>query len=188
MGNDEWTPSEATAKRAAELWKRMLSNPKYDNVGENPSPQDALTGALARSLVAQVPNNAHDGMLEKFADLLEHKLLDTAVAEYERGCISVDYGPCPLLKDVADRVGLEMEFPWKTTMWVRRNYVSVSAGYGAEPVYHYPLVDGRWLVTTLQGSDIQKVIECVETGVLPEFEIEECSETAVILAPAAEGN
>ena len=66
------------------------------------------------------------------------------------------------LRQAAERAGLKMEFPWKTTMHVENEYVCVSNGYGSAYVYHYPLSGDRWLATTLHGDDISKVIALVE--------------------------
>ena len=85
--------------------------------------------------------------------------------------LSVDYHPDKTLSTAAKAAGLQMEFPWKTTMWLSAGSLSLSAGYGAGSVYHYPLNDGRWLVTRLYGEDIGKVVDYVQGG-KPEFTIE----------------
>lgn len=42
----------------------------------------------------------------------------------------------------------------------------------SEIVWHYPLPNGKWLVTRLQGSDIDKVIEYAVGGA-PKFKVDE---------------
>jgi hypothetical protein len=57
-------------------------------------------------------------------------------------------------------------------MWIGEDYISVSAGYAAASVYHYPLDNGKWLVTCLSGPEIAKIKKFVTDGTLPEFTVE----------------
>jgi len=165
-------PSEQTAKRAAELWRRMLENPKYDALGSTGTPEDVRNMGMASVMASVLPNNATAELLDALAEELAKQLMNPDRSTYERISLGVDYGPDLLLAEVAKTVGLEMQWPWKTRMYIDGDRcVSVSAGYGAEDVYHYPLPGNRWLVTTLSGSDIVKVIEYVDGG-HPEFVIE----------------
>jgi hypothetical protein len=76
-----------------------------------------------------------------------------------------------VLAQSAEEAGIDLAlFPWKTSMWIYEQYLSVAYGYGSESVYYYPF-DGKWLVTTLTGSDISKVLEYAKGG-SPEFKIE----------------
>lgn len=172
MKESDYAPTERTADRAVELWKRMLHSPKYDNVGDTGSPKERATQRMASMLAATIPSNATEDVLDAFGVELKRLLLDDSLSVYSRSSLGVDYGPDKLLSDAAAVAGLKMEFPWKTNMSICCAYVSVSSGYGAECVYHYPLDDGRWLVTTLNGSDISKVIEYAIGGA-PTFDIED---------------
>lgn len=173
--------SERMAERAAELWKRMLRNPKYDALGGTGSPREKQSMGMASAMAHMLPSNATEDLLDKFAVELKKRLLDASVNFYQRSSLCVDYGPDATLAESATAVGLKMEFPWKTHMRVGEDHISFSCGYGAEIVNHYPLSDDRWLLTTLYGSDIGKVIEYVQGG-KPEFMIEEpetCRPSAV---------
>ena len=160
-------PTERTADRAVELWKRMLRNPKYDNLGNTGTTQERRTSEMASLMAMTISSNVTEENLEKFGAELKRRILDES-----RRTLGADYGPDRILSECAEAAGLEVEFPWKTVMHVYDDRVSLSYGYGAEDEYHYPLEDGRWLVTKLLGSDIDKVIEYVNGG-SPEFHVEE---------------
>ena len=165
---EPYRPVEKIVDRAVELWKRMLKNPKFDN--GDPSPSGFFAGAMAKT----IPNNATDEILQVFGENLKTALMNPEPEykqEFFHSSLGVDYGPDKVLHDAANKAGLKMEFPWKTSMSLWTEHVSVSAGYGAERVYHYPLADGRWLMTTLCGSDISKIIAYCEGKELS-FEIE----------------
>ena len=161
----EYQPNQQIVERAAELWVRMLRRPKYDN-GDN---SDA--GFFAQVLVRQIRSNVTEEKLEAFRASLINRLMKPNERGYYETVLCVDYSPGGALADAAEEVGLKMEFPWKTDMYLSDRHLSLSAGHCAETKCHYPLSDGRWLITTLSGSEITKVIEYVEGG-KPEFEIE----------------
>jgi hypothetical protein len=180
MTRDE--PNPRIVDRAVELWKRMLANPEYKATGDESGLEDQLTMARAASMAKMVPSNAAPERLEAFGVALKQRLL-TASPEYGTypDTLHVDYGPDAVLGDAAKEVDLKLEWPWKTRMHLYDDRVGLAAGYAAGTVYHYPLSNGRWLMTTLQGSDITKIIEYVDGG-QPTFDIE--ATEAAILAPA----
>ncbi len=164
-----YKPTERTARKAAELWKNMLRSPKFDNGDTSPM------GDMATMLAEMIPVNTSDDLLEAFAEKLAERIMTPSekYPEYfENATLRVDYDPDLTLSECADEVGLICQFPWKTNMLVRSNVVSVSHGYGAEQVNHYALDNGKWLVTTLSGSDIEKIKKFVTDGTLPEFTVE----------------
>ena len=171
--DDNYAPTELTAKRAASIWRKLLADPVYDNLGDGPaSPEDRFNTGMANAMISMLPNNATNELLDAFETKLAKELLNETRDPYIRTSLSVDYHPCEILQFCADRVGLNMQFPWKTSMNVHGDHLSVRAGYGAPSMFHYPLPDGRWLVTTLHGSDISKVIDLVQGGT-PEFTVED---------------
>lgn len=165
--NRETEPPPKMWERAAEIWRRLLEKPVYDNLGDQPA---RIEDFFAQSLVDKLPKNATPERLAAFKAALLERFLDTSRDLFTRAGTHVDYGPDGLLRGAAEAVGLVLEFPWKTSVWVSDTYVSVRAGYGAESVYHYPLENG-WLVTRLSGSDISLVIEYVNGG-SPDFLVE----------------
>lgn len=162
-------------ERAAELWVRMLRKPKFDN-GDNSS-----QGGMAVALASMLPHDADEEKLQKFKTILIQKLGEKdkyGSFAWMHG-LHVDYGPDKILADSAKDAELKVQFPWKTNMYIYRDHVGVSAGYGAKHVNHYPMSDGRWLMTDLNGTEISKVIEYLNGG-QPMFDVE-IPETAEIV-------
>lgn len=118
-----------------------------------------------------IPRNNTAEVLGAFGVALKRLLKIPTEGGYYTTYLGVDYDPDLILRKAADEAGLKMQFPWKTRMVIQAKCLSFAVGYVAEDVYHYPLPDDRWLVTTLRGSDIDKIIEYVNGGT-PEFVIE----------------
>jgi hypothetical protein len=160
MRREEPAP-ENIRRRAITLWQDILRGPKYDNGDKS------AMGGLGMALAFQLASK-HTPTEEQIAAFGE--ALFTALSTpdeygvYPYG-LHVDYHPDRVLGDAADAAGINpSRFSIKTGMWINHGFVSISEGYGAESVNHYPLEDGRWLVTTLSGSDIDKVKEYVLGG------------------------
>lgn len=167
MRNQEaYLPTQRTAERAAELWKRMLRSPKYDNGDASPA------GGLAMMMAHAIPSNVDEEKLTVFGQELAKCLMTRDAHGWCDTHLGVDYGPCKTLADCAKAAGLLVEFPWKTTMHVYADHLSLAYGYGAEHLNHYALSDGRWLITNLYGRDIEKIKSFVMDGTLPEFVVE----------------
>lgn len=176
---NEYKPNERIVERAVFLWMEMLERPKYDNFGaDSPeSPDSIRANTMASILAGALPKNNTPEVIQRFGEELRKILLAPLEWESEFGGkkkkyttlfnhLSVDYHPDIPLRTAAERAGLQMEFPWKTTMNISEGHLSLGYGYGSPYVYHYPLTRDRWLVTTLCGDDIAKIISLVESGVL----------------------
>jgi hypothetical protein len=183
MSFQEYKPNPIIVCRAASVWVEMLAAPKYDNLGTNsPEPPSAIIANKTASLLAgMTPKNNDPETLEKFRvaliDVLSGPLEweDTFCNPPHKytttfSHLGVDYHPDIPLCEAAKRAGLEMTFPWKTTMWLYADCLSVSNGYAAPSMWHYPLgadpSADNWLVTTLQGEDVKKVIALIQSGVI----------------------
>jgi len=162
---------EIIIDRAVELWKRVLEDPEYQVVEKDASAEDQIYQAKCSGLANMVPNNATPELLEAFGKELKQRLLKGDEAGYKTTSLDVDYHPDKTLADSAQAAGLKLEFPYKTHMHLYFDCVSFTCGYRSEQICHYPMKDGKWLTTTLRGSDIAKVIEYVEGG-KPVFEVE----------------
>tara|TARA_R110002096_G_scaffold66682_2_gene162194 strand:- start:22071 stop:22490 length:420 start_codon:yes stop_codon:yes gene_type:complete len=130
-----------------------------------------MASMIATSMVVA----PEEDKLEKFGELLVDAIMtpsEDSPDYYPNTTLGSDYGPDRVLSDAAEAAGLKCQFPWKTTMWVYGDSVSVSYGYGTEAERHYLLENGNWLITTLCGSDIDKIKKFAVDSTLPEFNIE----------------
>lgn len=169
MKYDDWNPTPATAARAAKIWRMMLENPKYDNGAEG------LTGLLLQSLASKYKSNATPEILDAFEKEMTALLLTPDENGYCETYFSCDYGPDVKLSQLAEKVGLEMQFPIKTSMNIHPDYVSYRFGYSAPWIYHYLLSNGRWLVTTLSGQEIEAVKKHLVDGAPFTWTVEDSS-------------
>ena len=126
---DVETPAEA----AAMWWASVLRDPKLDNGDGNP-----LTAVLTAMTKDGRPEPATDVLDQFKANLIErlNESLNAADDYTTRYGIdlSVDYHPDSVLLDCADKAGFRggmTDWPWKTTMFVKPEEVSVSYGYRA---------------------------------------------------------
>ncbi len=117
-------------KVAAKWWAdklRKLGPGNFNNGDES------ISGGVTMALDTMLAMNSKPS--DDAIDLFEEKLAK-AIKEYlekqDYIILSVDYGPDYILASIAEKSGLSTRcFPWKTTMWVRKDKVSVRAGYGA---------------------------------------------------------
>lgn len=163
---EDYQPSPRTAKRAAFLFTELCRKPKFDN-GDL-----SLTGMMCQTLAERLPHEPDGQKLIAFRDGLEQFLLEEDDKGYRHASLDVDYGPSLYIANIADRIGLKVQFPWKTNVWAYRDHVTVRAGYTAETIYHYALDGGKWLVTSLSGSEVEKIKKFVLTGEVPSFTVE----------------
>lgn len=179
----EYKPSENIIDKACDLWVEMLSNPKFDALGTRSSGDDPNNSMGMAQVLGKMNAENHAATpetLQGFATALKKYLMsklkfDNQVKKqviaddgWYMTVLGVDYNPDMILSLAADESGVDTAiFPWKTNMSLRSDYLSLSYGYGAEYRNYYPL-DKGWLVTTLHGSDINKVIDYVQGG-KPEF-------------------
>ena len=154
-------------KRAAEIWKRAMAAPIYNNLGPG---EVHVPSMFVNALMSTAPKNNTPEILEKFAAELEKRLLAPVTSRsgdwtYFQNSLCVDYHPDPMLKESADAAGLKMDFPIKTSMYMQDDCVGFAMGYGKPMQYHYPLSGGRWVITDLRGDDMQIIIGLIERGI-----------------------
>jgi hypothetical protein len=171
----DYVPNPVIVEKAVELWVQMLINPKYDHIGDSEPMKFEYFATMI--MADMLPKNSTPEIMEKFKVALRGNLLSPFETKYMQNgkevsyskmvtYLSVDYDPDLILRDAAEKAGLKTKFPWKTSMRLTDSYVTVSYGYGAEYVFFYPLSDNRWFVTTLYGSDMDKVIKLIEDAVI----------------------
>ena len=160
------TKKERIINRVVKIWIDLLKDPKYDNGDKS------FSGFMASSMADKISKNNNKEILEKFGKELKKILCDKNIEDYKKTYLNVDYHPCEVLSDAANKAGLKMKFPWKTNISYEDDYVRTSIGYQSETTYHYPIENNKWLITTLCGSEIDKVIEYVNGG-KPKFKVED---------------
>ena len=162
--------SDRLIERAAELWCRALKSPRFNN-GDDSS-QGVFTTALASLNIeaAQQKSGDIDSKIEVFRGELSKILLGKKAEQSQRrgyfwADLSCDYAPEDELAEAAAAAGVDTKlFSVKSSVYINDGYVTSKFGYGAVEFNHYPLEDGRWLITTLKGSDMDKVIASIANG------------------------
>ncbi len=119
---------------AVEWWASRAGSRinRMDNMGDTSRTlQDGMAGMLA--IINQVGNSTpKDDQLEQFKICLREQLLERWKNDNAYIYLGVDYGPDPILSKAMGAGGLQTTLPWKTGMWIQKNKVSVSEGYGAD--------------------------------------------------------
>lgn len=124
-------------KVAAKWWAEKLRNlnPKNFDNGDK-SGTGFLTMLLATKIASNVKPSAEkvEWFEEKLAEVIEEYIQENGSLK-----LSVDYQPDAVLSRAAIETGINLNvFPWKTTMWVERNSITVSDGYCAETRCIFP--------------------------------------------------
>jgi len=125
-------------KVAAKWWADKLRNVGLGNFDNGDKSEAGFFAMLMGSMLAMDTQPAVE-TIDKF----EERLAETIKEQVEtRGSmtLSVDYGPDYILGSLAQETGVSTNgFPWKTTMWIEANKVSVSAGYAAPMENIFPV-------------------------------------------------
>lgn len=124
------------AVAAANWWAEAIGSPKFDALGATRG-QDRketetmeMASMLAMLIASDSPVLQEAGA--KFAVLLASKIEASLTGRNYGVSLGVDYGPDRVLGETAQEAGVSgSRFPWKTSMWVREDHVTVSAGYAA---------------------------------------------------------
>jgi hypothetical protein len=152
-------------ERAVELWCRELKKPKFDNGDDSP---DGLIASALFSIVRKKHTsniNNMDERIELFRTILTSKLFELRSKNEYFQRLSVDYGPETLLRDASEKAGIPVsQFSMKSSIYIEHKRICSRFGYSGDTLNHYPLSNERWLVTTLMGTDIDKVIDSVDNG------------------------
>ena len=112
-----------TAIKAAKWWSDKLKSNSHSN-GDD-SFASVMAGIMADYLADK------NCVSEEQYGTFETCLIDRII-EYDRIVLSCDYGPDPELAEAAERAGIDRgKFPWKTSMYINNDEISVSDGYRA---------------------------------------------------------
>jgi len=157
-------------ERAAEIWANSMFKPFHDN-GDT-SRNGAVGMVLANTNAQNTMDSMADGELKQKIANFRCILIRNLKANYDESLIdeskwfdsylNTDYGPGQTLAIAAKEAEIpDNLFSIKSTVAIHDDCVRTSFGYGASHTYHYPLPDGKWLLTTLSGSaaDVSKLID-----------------------------
>ena len=116
---------------AAQWWAKKIGNPNPDsfNNGDRTSQSSFFIMMMGYQLATQ--KSASKEQLDKFCKILSQRIseeLDHSNDIY----IECDYGPCALLSEASKLAGIDTcLFPFKRSMWIRSDSVTVKDGYDA---------------------------------------------------------
>ncbi len=120
---------------------------------------------------ARIQDEKPDGMdvrVEIFRKSLTETLIKKRESkEYFEYFLDVDYTPCKELCDAANIAEIpHSQFSVKSSVVMYENFVQISFGRGAKHINLYPLPNGKWLHTTLMGSDVDMnmIIDYISEG------------------------
>ncbi len=118
-----------TAKRAAKWWSDHLRHgAPMDNGDTSPNgPMTMMLGTLVQDRMrSQITPEAIDRFEQELAEIIVEE-----AGEYTFMHIGVDYHPDGVLAQAANRARIDVDFalPWKTSMWIEKDRITVSLGY-----------------------------------------------------------
>ena len=130
---------------AATWWADKVANPKFDN-GDK-SLEGFMTKSWASKAVQPVDQVQRNKFIEHLVNSITTKLDRQSTEILLPGqelippadmVLGADYGPDRELLGAGLYSGIpSMNFPIKTVMWIDKDHVSVSYGYGADVEYLY---------------------------------------------------
>lgn len=124
-------------KVAAKWWADKIRNVGPGNFDNGDSSSQGGMAIMMASMLAMKTAPSSESI-----DLFEERLAETIKEKVENGgsiTLSVDYHPDYILSSIANETGVSASgFPWKTTMWVKSNHVSVSTGFAAPAKTIFP--------------------------------------------------
>ena len=108
-------------KAAVDWWANAIISPKFDNGEALPTFLSFLMAGSQKSYSAEEIKIFKEELAKRIATELE---------KFNCCNLDVDYGPCTILDEVGQKIGVTM-YPCKTYMKITTECVTVHAGYGS---------------------------------------------------------
>lgn len=127
LTEEEKEQIEKTIGYAVDWWAEAVEKPTFNN-------GDMFTSLFA-TLLNEETKKPEEEKMELFKEYLADEIRAGLILNPNYFTISVDYNPDIHLYNASEKAGLNngiLSFPWKTTMYINKNRVSVRAGYGAD--------------------------------------------------------
>ncbi len=117
-------------KVAANWWANIIVNPKFDNGDDSNADGMAFLLTMMVNSKSSISKEQIDIFRKELADIIVEQMKSSRNGECN---LDVDYEPDMLLHEAAHKAGIDdMGFPWKTSMVISKDKVSVSVGYAAD--------------------------------------------------------
>lgn len=116
---------------AASWWADVIKDAKLD-CGDNDR-DGAIAVVLGKMLQKPIAQEKSEIFKRRLKEFLDAEFDRVIINKGMRSVIlSCDYGPDKNLSEIAEQCDIsENNFPWKTTMWIGKNYCQVRYGYGS---------------------------------------------------------
>ncbi len=150
--------------RGVDIWCKKLLQPHFDNGDDS---NDGLGGLLANANIENdLAKEIHlTSKIEVFRVTLTTLLKQELEERQYISSLYVDYGPSGNLGKAAEVAEIPPSlFGCKSDVDINVDCCTSRFGYGQQSINHFPLSDDKWLLTTLRGGDMDKVIKSVERG------------------------
>ena len=116
-------------KVAVNWWANAIVNPKFDSGDDRTNNGMSFLMTMVVNSKKSITKEQIDNFKKELANAIVEKINSSTNGECY---LNVDYDPDVLLSTAAKNAGMSStEFPWKTSMTVSKNAVSVLAGYTA---------------------------------------------------------
>lgn len=149
---------------AANWWGDAVVKPEFDNGDKS------TVGAFGRGMASMLVKPVTPEMKKMFVEELALQLMAKLTNNQDIIILGVDYGPGLYLREAAEYAGIAYSnFPWKTTMWVTKDSVMVSAGYRAETETLYASSD-YWKKQIRDAKESLEGYEFGTSGILRLYE------------------
>lgn len=112
----------------AKWWTGVIISPRFD------TGDDSKVGFFIQFLQESLVTKLNPHQLKQFSNEVYNYVYTTLqkCSEYEKFYLDVDYNPCKVLSQIAEKCDISLNnFPLKTTMCITKHSINVKYGYGS---------------------------------------------------------